>query len=88
MILMAYSWCRFTIPRDTLERYAGTLEIYAKTQRAHVAEIDNSLDKLEVSYDAEFAAGAAAALRTIIEMDGETDTDAYVQMVMTRAGGR
>lgn len=85
---MAYSWCRYTIPRDTLERYAGTLEIYAKTQRAHTAEIDNTIDKLDVSYDAEFAAGAAAALRTIIGMDGETDAEAFTQMVMTRAGGR
>ena len=83
---MAYSWCRFTIPRDTLERYAGALDIYAKTQREHAAEIDSTLDRLDVSYDAEFAAGAAAALRTIIDMDGETDAEAFVQMVMTRAG--
>lgn len=84
---MAYSWCRYTIARDTLQRYAGAMEIYAKTQRGHAAEIDNTLDKLDVFYDAEFAAGAAAALRTIIDMDGETDAEAFVQMVMTRAGG-
>lgn len=84
---MAYSWCRFTIPRDTLERYAGALDIYAKTQRGHAAEMDNTLDRLDVSYDAEFAAGAAAALRTIIYMDGEVDHDTFVHMVMSLCGG-
>lgn len=85
---MPYSWCRYTIARDTLQRYAGALEIYAKTQHDSVREMTDPIDKLEVTQDAAFASGAAAALRTIIEMDGETDTDAYVQMVMTRAGGR
>lgn len=85
---MAYSWCRFTIPRDTLERYAGALGIYAKTQHDSVREMTDPVDKLEVTQDAAFASGAAAALRTIIGMDGEADVDAYVQMVMTRAGGR
>ena len=84
---MAYSWCRFTIGRDVLERYAGALDICSKTQRESAWQADDEMRALEVSMDAEFAAGAAAALRTIIGMDGETDAEAFVQMVMTRAGG-
>ena len=85
---MPYSWCRYTIPRDTLERYAGALSIYARTQRESAAMAEDEMQGLNVSLDAEFAAGAAAALRTIIDMDGETDAEAFVQMVMTRAGGK
>ena len=73
---MAYSWCRYTIPRDTLERYAGGLEIFAKTKQ------------LDCKFaDMEFARGAAASLRTIIAMDGETDTETFVGMVMSMSGG-
>lgn len=84
---MAYSWCRFTISRDTLERFAGALEIYAKTQRAALREMDDPTGKLPVCMDAEFASGAAASLRTIIKMDGEVDPDTFASMVMSMSGG-
>lgn len=84
---MAYSWCRFTIARDTLERYAGALDIYSKTQRESAAEKADSCVKLETTLDAQFAAGASAALRTIVQLDGEVDPESFVVMVMSRNGG-
>lgn len=84
---MAYSWCRFTIARDTLERYAGALDIYSKTQRESAAEQENACVKLETTLDARFAAGASAALRTIVQLDGEVDPESFAVMVMSRNGG-
>lgn len=83
---MAYSWCRFTIGRDVLERFAGALDIYSKTQRSTLNEMTDTAEKLPVCMDAEFAAGASAALRTIIQLDGEVEPDAFVSMVMSRSG--
>lgn len=86
---MAYSWCRFTIGRDVLERFAGALAIRSKTERETAREMpsDGTVDSLTPLLDAEFAAGAAAALRTIMQMDGEVDPDTFAQMVMAMAGG-
>lgn len=84
---MAYSWCRFTIARDTLERYAGALDIYSKTQRESASEQGDTCVKLETTLDAQFAAGASAALRTIVQLDGEVDPESFSMMVMSRNGG-
>lgn len=84
---MAYSWCRFTIPRDTLERYAGALRIYAKTQLDSAREADDHADALDIVNEASFANGASAALRTIVGMDGEVDPDTFAAMVMSAWGG-
>lgn len=84
---MAYSWCRFTIPRDTLERYAGALRIYAKTQLESAHEADDHADALDMVTEASFANGAGTALRTIVGMDGEVDPDTFAAMVMSVWGG-
>lgn len=84
---MAYEMWRMTISRSTMERYAGALAIYSKTQRATLAEIADSAEKLDIALDAQFAAGASAALRTMLGMDGEVDPDTFTQMVMASAGG-
>lgn len=84
---MAYSWCKFTIARDTLERYAGALRIYAKTQLESAHEADDHADALDIVNESSFANGASAALRTIVGMDGEVDPDTFAAMVMSAWGG-
>lgn len=84
---MAYEMWRMTISRSTMERYAGALAIYSKTQRATLDEIADSAEKLDIALDAQFAAGASAALRTMLSMDGEVDADTFAQMVMSMCGG-
>lgn len=84
---MAYEMWRMTIARSTMERYAGALAIYSKTQRASLSEETDSAVKLDIALDAQFAAGASAALRTMLSMDGEVDPDTFAQMVMAMAGG-
>lgn len=84
---MAYSWCRFTIGRDVLERYAGALRIYANTVRESACEETDELKALALINDSASALGAAAALRTIIQLDGEVDHDTFVNMVMSLCGG-
>lgn len=84
---MAYSWCRFTIARDTLERYAGALRIYAKTQLESAHEANDHADALDMVTEASFANGASTALRTIVGMDGEVDPDTFAAMVMSAWGG-
>lgn len=84
---MAYEMWRMTVARSTMERYAGALAIYSKTQRASLAEETDSAAKLDIALDAQFAAGASAALRTMLSMDGEVDPDTFAQMVMSAWGG-
>lgn len=84
---MAYEMWRMTISRSTMERYAGALAIYSKTQRASLKEMGDSAVKLDTALDAQFAAGASAALRTMLSMDGEVDADTFAQMVMAMTGG-
>lgn len=84
---MAYEMWRMTIARSTMERYAGALAIYSKTQRASLSEERDSAAKIDIALDAQFAAGASAALRTMLSMDGEVDPDTFAQMVMAMAGG-
>lgn len=84
---MAYEMWRMTVARSTMERYAGALAIYSKTQRASLAEEADSATKLDIALDAQFAAGASAVLRTMLGMDGEVDPDTFTQMVMSAWGG-
>lgn len=85
---MAYSGWRFSCDRATMERCAGALEIRSVEIGVRIDANAGGMGVSEVismAQDQAFAAGAAAALRTILADGDGIDPTEYVGQVMARA---
>lgn len=85
---MPYSGWRFSCDRGTLERCAGALEIKSVEIGGHIdanAEAMGVSELISTAQDQAFAAGGAAALRSILADGDGIDPAEFTAQVMARA---